>query len=170
MNEQTHGQEVPTRVECPAAKDPAVRLFILAAVLIAGGLWCFLDGYVRGLPKKRETINEQATYYLNHVGGIVFPLAGLVPLAWGVVFLRRKLVADEEGIGFLGKAKVPWSAVRSLDTSRLAGKGILTLRHDHGGQDGRLVLDGWKLQNFRELVALVEKMAAPGEAQPGAPG
>lgn len=165
MTEQTQSHEVPTRVECPAARDPAVRCFIGAAILIAGGLWCFVDGYVRGLPKETETINDKATWYLNHVGGIVLPLAGLVPLAFGVVALRRKLVADEEGIGYVGKEKVAWTAVRSLDTTKLADKGILKLKYDSGGRDKTLVLDSWKLRNFRELVLLVEKSTAPGETQ-----
>ena len=163
MTEQTQSQQVPSRVECPATRDPAVRLFIFAGILIVGGLWCFVDGYVRNLPKKVETINEIATYYLNHIGGIVFPLAGLIPLIWGLVFLRRKLVADEEGIGYVGKETIPWSAVSGLDTSKLADKGTLRLRHGSAGQERTLVLDSWKLQNFRQLVMLVEQRVRPSE-------
>ncbi len=171
MTELTQERDVPTRVECPAAKDPAVRLFIFAAMLIAAGVWCFVDGYVRGLPAKHETINEIATFYFNHVGGILFPLAGLAFLVWGIVFLRRRLLADEEGIGYVGKEKIPWSAFSSVDSSKLASKGVLRLRYESGGLQGTLVLDGWKLQNYRQLVTLVDQKVSAGQARqpPGRP-
>jgi hypothetical protein len=165
MSEETQSQEVPTSVECPAAKDPAVRLFIVSAMLIGGGIWCFLDGYIKHKPAKVETVNEIATYYTNHVGGILLPLLGLIMLIWGIVFLRRRLVADQDGIGYVGKEKIPWTAVRSLDTGKLASKGILRLRYDSEGTEAVLVLDGWKLQGFRELVMLVEKKVKPAEGQ-----
>jgi hypothetical protein len=167
MSGQTQSQEAPLQVESPAAKDPAVRLFIIAAMLIGFGVWCFVDGYVRKTIKKEDItgINKAATYYLNHVGGIALPLAGLIPLAWGLVVLRRRLVADEEGIGYVGKERIPWTAVRSMDTAKLADKGILRLEYDSGSGQRSLVLDSWKLQNFRELVALVEKKVGPKDSQ-----
>jgi hypothetical protein len=164
MTEQARDRQVPSKVVCPAAKDPVVRLFIFAAILIGFGIWCFVDGYLKEGPPREDLkgINQVVTWYLNHVGGIVLPIAGIVPLVWGLLFLRRRLLADEEGLGYAGKEKVPWTAVKSLDTSRLASKGILTLHYESSGQEGTLVLDGWKLQNFRDLVALVERKVAPG--------
>ena len=168
MNEQAQSQESPRQVECPAAKDPAVRLFIFAAILIGFGAWCFIDGYVKEGPSLDEIkgINQHFTYYLNHGGGIVFPIAGLVPLVWGVVFLRRRLIADDEGVGYAGKDKLAWSDVKSLDSSKLAGKGILKLLYVSEGRERAFVLDGWKLQNFQALVAMVEKKVGGEKTQP----
>lgn len=167
MSERAQSQEAPTKVECPAAKDPAVRLFILAGMLLAIGTWCFVDGYVRHkFPWNPDgTINEKLNYLFNHVGGIAFPILALVPLIWGVVVLRRRLVADEEGIGYVGKEKVPWSAVTSLGTAKLADKGILHLHYKAAEGTKRLVLDKWKLQNFRELVELVEAKTPQGAGE-----
>jgi len=161
MSEDKQDQEVPRRVECRAAKDPAVRLFIFAAMLIGIGFWFFLDAYVwKKYPAEGiENINDAFTYYLNHIGGIAFPILGLIPLVWGMIFLRRRLIADEEGIGYAGGQKIPWSEIRALDSSKLASKGILYLKYDSGGKQGTLKLDSWKLQGFRELVALVESKA-----------
>lgn len=163
MSEQTASQDVPNRVECPAAKDPAVRLFILAAMLIGFGIWCFLDrGNYQWKPD--GSINEKFGYILNHGGAIALPIVGLVPLVWGILFLRRRLVADQDGIGYAGGEKIPWDSVTSLDSSKLQDKGILYLRYGEGGRR-RLVLDEWKLKNFRALVRLVESKVSRREEQ-----
>jgi len=144
-----------------------VRLFILAGMLIAFGAYCFVDAYIRGrfpYPENGD-LNDFIGYYLNHVGGIVLPILGLVPLVWAIVFLRRVLVADDEGIGYVGKDRIPWAAVQSLDTSKFAEKGILRLRYRSDGRDATLVLDRWKLRNFQPLVALVESKVAAGGQQ-----
>ena len=157
MNDRTQPQDLPTRVECPAAKDPAVRLFILAAMMLGFGIWCFIDAYLGGkYPwKDQMTLNEKLSYYFNHGGAIILPLAALVPIAWAIVILRRKVVADEEGIGYAGKDKIPWTAVTRLDTSQLADKGCLSLHYEADGPQ-TMDLDGYKLKNFRDLVKLIE--------------
>jgi len=158
-------REVPSRVECPAARDPAVRMFIFAFILIGFGVWCFYDAYVLGRYGLTDNmdVNAWAGFLLNRVGGIALPLVGLIPLAIGIAQLRRSLVADAEGIGYVGKAKIPWSAVRALGSEQLASKGVLQLRYDAGGQEKVLTLDGWKLQNFRDLVLLLESKVAPAD-------
>lgn len=150
----------PDRVECPAAKDPAVRLFILAAMLIGFGVWCFHDAYLGGkYPYPEDAkLNELMNYYFNHIGGIALPLAGLVPLIWGIVFLRRRLVATADGIGYAGRPPIPWQNVTRLDATDLPRKEILRL---HYGGAKPLVLDGWKLTRFKDLVAFVEAHVPP---------
>jgi len=143
------------RVECPPARDPAVRLFILAGMLLVFGLWCFYDAYVMGAypyPTNGD-INLLAKHYFNHVGGIILPLGGLVPMIMGIRFLRRILVADAEGIRYPGGPAVAWKDVTRLDATDLANKGFLRLEY---GDVKPLVLDSWKLQNFKALVAFIE--------------
>ena len=156
MTEQTQGTE-STRVECPARKDPAVRMFIIAAMLLGFDIWCFVDGYVYHRPKEIQSINDKLTWTTNYVGGIALPVLSLIPLGYGIAMLRRRLLADAEGLGFAGKPKVAWSSVTRLDSQDLAGKRILRLHYQANGQDRVLVLDGWRLENFKPLVALVEQ-------------
>jgi len=100
-----------------------------------------------------EHINDVAGHAFNHfTPWIAIPIGLLLGLR-GVMVLRRVLVADADGIGYAGKEKLPWGKITSLDASRLKSKGILTVEH---GDGAKLVLDSWKLQNFRELVAFVE--------------
>ena len=164
MTDQMQSAESPTKAECPATKEPAVRLFIVAGILIGFGVYCFVDVHILDKYPWKEGggFSDVFTYWFNHAGVFVFTLLGLIPLYLAVVSLRRKLAADDEGIGYVGKEKIPWSAVRSLDAAKLADKGILRLHYDAGGGEKILTLDSWKLQNFRSLVQLVEKKVPPG--------
>lgn len=147
------------RVRCPAAKDPAVRLFIGAAMGIGFAVYCAMDTEPRPSDWSFENINRVVSYVLHVAGPWVFGIPGLVAGLWGIVFLRRTLVADESGIGYAGKEQVPWSDVTALDASDLKNKGVLYLEY---GQDGLLTLDAWKLQNFKPLVAFVEQHVPAG--------
>jgi len=166
MTDQDTPPNVPSEVHCPATKDPAIRWFIFTAMLLGFGLWCAYDAYYRGkyqLPTDREpTINDKAKFWFNHYGPIVLIPGGVVCLAVAVASLRRRLYADQEGIGYVGKEKIPWDRISGMDSSRLADKGILTLYYGEGDQK-RLVLDSWRLQNFRELIRLVEAKVPPDE-------
>ncbi len=152
----TETENSTSRVECPAATDPAVRVLIGAAMLIGFAVYCFVDTEKPPEAWDAKHINEIASYVLHAYGPVAFGIPGLILLAWGIVFLRRKLVADEQGIGYAGKKSIPWAQIQKLDASKLKDKGILTL-HDADGRT--LVLDSWKLKNFKELVAFVEQHA-----------
>ncbi|MBS3734008.1 MAG: hypothetical protein KGY99_03690 [Phycisphaerae bacterium] len=152
------GSETPRKITCPATKDPAVRLFIGAAMMIGFGVWCWTD--LGSFPKPDvpfsiKSINPWSGYLFNHIGAYVLLPLGLVPLLWGIVFLRRRLVADEEGVGYAGREKIAWRQIETVDATKLKDKGILVL---HAGKR-KLKLDSWKLQNFKELVAFVETHA-----------
>jgi hypothetical protein len=64
------------------------------------------------------------------------------------------MVADGEGIGYQGQAKIAWGGIKRVDSSMLQSKGVLDL-YDASGR--KLRLDAWYLTNFRDLVAFVEK-------------
>jgi len=148
------------RVECPATKDVTVTRLIIAAVLIGVGVWCLIDrgNYPQPVPWE---MGKGMGYILNNFGPFVFIPAGLAAIAWGLAAMKRRLVADEEGIGYVGKQKVPWKEIKCLDASRLEEIQIVRLIH---GQDEKVMrLDGVKLGNFRELLAFVETHV-PSEA------
>ncbi len=148
------------RVVCPATKGPIERFFIVAAMALAFGLWTGYDAYVLGkYPYPNPyNINEFGKHVFNHYGPVVFIPLALVLVAWGVWAMRRVLVADGEGVGYEGGARLSWTGIQAVDASRLKDKGILVLRFQ-GGR--KLVLDSWKLRNFKDLVAFVEAHLPP---------
>lgn len=158
-------KDTVARVECPPARDPAVRWFILAAMVLGLAVWCYLDR--RALPEAWDAkhINEIAAYLLNNWGPVVLIPIGLVGVGMGIRHLGRTLIADERGIRY-GGTEVTWDQIERLDASRLQEKGILCVRYSG---DRTLKLDSWKLQNFRELVGLVEANS-PSAAREGAGG
>jgi len=157
MTESTN-PPTPERVECSAAKDPAIRKLIMSALLLGFGLYCFYEAYILDLypyPSGSGNINELMGWAFNRVlGPFVFIPAGLAILAWTIWSLRLKLVADSEGIGYEGGRKTSWDQITELDASRIE-KGWLFL---HVGTDRKITLDSWKLQNFKQLVAFVESV------------
>jgi len=149
MNDQTDVTE-PTRVECPAAKDPPTRLLIMALVAVGFGLYCAYDIWVAG---KYDPEEKYLYYLMNLAGFVILVPVGLVFLVKAIAMFRRVLVADAEGIGYEGKPRIPWGQVKRL---AMADKGLL---HVHYGEEGSLrvlKLDSWKLKNYAELIALIE--------------
>ena len=160
MNDANESSNV-TRVVCPAVLDLAIRPLVLAVALIAFGIWCAMDQQ----PHKPfdDDMNSWLTWAMNFYGQFAFPAIGLIPLYFGVRVLRRKMVADEQGVGFEGKEKIAWSAVTGLDASELKSKQILVLIHSQGQ---RYTLDGFDLRNFRQLVDFIEARVPHAPAQP----
>ena len=156
---ETPENTAPTSITCPAAKDPAVRTFIIAAMLIGLGIYCWIDAASGRYPPPEawnwdtETLNEAAGYILNHfTPWIALPVGALMALR-GFLALRRVFAADAEGMGYKGKDKLPWDKITALDASRLKSKGILVVEYEGGA---KLLLDSWKLRNFRELAGFIE--------------
>jgi hypothetical protein len=147
-------QQTPDRVECPAARDPAVRLFIGAGIALAMGIWCILDLSNYPYAPPGEDINQFAGWAFNHGLAILGPLIGLIVLVLALRFMKRTLVADSDGLGYVGKEKMAWDGIESVDATLLKDKGVVIVKPSKGDE---LKLDGWKLQNFKPLIALLER-------------
>ena len=161
MNDTTEGSS-GSRVVCRAAQDLVVRPAILAAALVAFGIWCALDQ--KDYQPFATDMNAWLTWAMNFYGQFVFSALGLIPLYFAIRAHRRRLVADEAGIGYQGKQSIPWSDVTGLDAGELEAKQILHVLH---GRGERFTLDGFNLQNFAELVTFVENHAPQtGQAEP----
>ncbi len=158
-NPQT-ASNVPQRVEAGATRDPAIRLGIAAVMLIGFGLWCWHDRDRYDPPPAWDMkhINPASKYAFNAFGMYVFTPPGIVLGILTLRFLKRKLIADQEGIGYAGSKKIPWSSITKVDASEAKSKGILKLQHSGGKV---LTLDNWKLTNFRELICLIESKLPP---------
>ncbi|MFP3937511.1 MAG: hypothetical protein ACLFVW_04150 [Phycisphaerae bacterium] len=154
MSEST-SESTHDRIEARAAADPAVRMFILAGMLLAYSVWCFLDWKPTPTAWDLEHANEVGSFLVTNVLVFLTLPGGLVVLAWALLFLRRRLIADAEGIGYAGKDKIPWHTITKVDASDLASKGILDVYHGEGGKR-KLRLDSWKLKDFKPLVAFIE--------------
>jgi hypothetical protein len=150
------------RVECPASREPAVKRVILAALFLGFGIWCLLDRGKYAAPDdwSMKNINGVAGYVLNNWAPWVMLPLGTALLLWAGLGLRKRLEADEEGIGYVGRERIAWSEVDKLDGSRLQSKGVVAV---HAGSR-RLVLDSYYLSNFHELMTLVEQQV-PAEKQ-----
>ena len=150
MSESSSGIE---RLEAQASKDTAVRLFIVSAMLIIFGAWCFYEGHIAAVYEYKpfsEDINAWATWALNYYGGFVFVPPGLILAGLAIRSMSRKLVADSEKISYGSRT----SDVTKVDASQLKDKQILDL--EVKGDEDLLRLDGYKLQDFKEVVAFVE--------------
>jgi hypothetical protein len=141
------------RVVCPASRDPMVRRLIIAAMLLGFGIWCLTDQREPPEAWNLENINAVAGYVINNFGPYVFLPCGLAVLLWALWAARRKLIADDEGIGYSGAEKIAWEKIDQLDATLLKAKGIIYLRH--GGK--AMKLDSYYLRNFRELLAFMER-------------
>ena len=157
MNQTTEpSPSPPARVECLPTREPTVRRTLLAVLFLGMGLWCYSE---RDNPRYqwpadwRSNINQALGYVLNNWLPYLLVPAGVLTLIWMLVQLRKRLLADDGGIGYAGKARIAWSEVDSLDATRLESKGIVVL---HAG-DRRMVLESYYLTNFRELMALVDR-------------
>jgi hypothetical protein len=147
-------QESPNRVECPAANDPGVRMFIVAAMCIGFAVWYYLDSN-KAVPKHWdwEHVSEVAGYVTNAIMPYVLAPIGLLMIIWGIVYMGRKLIADDEGIGYDGKQKIRWNEFKKMDAAKLK-KGLLYLYY--GPDEKKLTLDSWKLKNYKQLIEFVE--------------
>jgi hypothetical protein len=142
----------PDRIECRATKDPAVRLFILAAMLIGFGIYCGATA-TRYVPFAWKDINPYLSWLLGAYGPYVLIPPGVLVAVLAIVGLGKRFAADAEGLGYVGKEKIAWSAIAAVDATRLKSKGLLFI---HYGQGGRLKLCDWKLTDFKPMVAFLE--------------
>ncbi len=151
---------VPEAVECLAAKDPPFRLLLVTIMLLGFGVYSYWDAYyaVDDKGEKKYTVEKSAgDYYFNVVCGYLFPPLGIAAGAWGAHMLRRRFVADQEGLGFEGKDIVPWGDVVKLVKR---DRGLLDVHYKTDGSKGKLTLDSWKLKNYDDLILLVESKTA----------
>jgi hypothetical protein len=135
------------------ARDPAVRALIVAGLLIAFGAWCIIEvsgGKYPYVPLEQD-INKFFGWVTNFFGQFVFTGAGAAFVVWTLSYLRRRVVADEQGIA-IGGRRVAWSDVREVDARLLKHKDLLVIR----AAGGDLTLRGWQIKGFIDLVAVID--------------
>ena len=138
--------QIPDNVTCPPTKEPSVKMFIITAMLLGFGAWCVYDLVMQKIP-------EGPSRAFNLVCAVVLPPVGIAALVYGIWLLTRTFVADQDGLAYNGQDKVAWANVRKLV---LRGKGLLDIYFTQDGEEGMFKLDSYKMQNFAELVSLIE--------------
>jgi hypothetical protein len=141
-----------TTVNCPAERDPGIRLLIATAMGIAGALYCQLTPPKEALGPESD-INLKAEWYLHLYGPWVCGAVAIVLAVWAFKALRRTIVADADGI-VVSRKRYAWSEFNGIDASLLAEKGQLTLKRT-GGND--VLLRRYQYKNFKALVELIEQ-------------
>ena len=167
MSETAAGQP-PTRVECRASNDPFVRRLLISVMVLGGALWIIMDHYVAGNYWKRADFNDNLAFLFNHYLPYVLTPLGLLLLGRALLERSRRLVADDKGIGYAGKEPIAWGQITRIDAALLGPKGLLFLYYTQDGQDKgekTLKLDSYFFQNFRDIVALVERHVPPDKIQ-----
>ncbi|MCY2931200.1 MAG: hypothetical protein NTV86_17270 [Planctomycetota bacterium] len=150
---ETPTQTNPDRIECKATKDPIVRLFILAAMLIGFGLYCFMTREGTYTAPGKD-LNKFLSWAMGEYGPFVCIPPGVLVAMAAFLAARKRLVADAQGIGFAGGEKIAWSAITAVDAGLLQSKGLLFIHAT--GQAKPLRLCDWKLTDFKPMVAFLE--------------
>lgn len=153
-------QAASNRVECRTSRDPYIRLFILGIVML---VWAGFSAYdavwkldAQG-EQKYSPKHNPAGFLFNAGMAVVLPPLAVIALIWANRIRRRRLVADDEGLGYLGKQKIAWNRIKRLVPR---GKGLLDVYYEDGnGAQQRLKLDSWMLKGFNELVSFIEAKA-----------
>ncbi len=160
MTDQTSANAAES-VSCPAALEPPIKRWLIPAIALLGvGVWCLNDAGTIKEPQEwsLKHANDVANYVFNHWGPYVFLPIGALLAIGGWLKAKKMLQADSEGIGYAGRIKTAWSKITKLDASRLSN-GYLKLVFD---DDNTLLLDSWRLKNFKEMVAFIETHVPEG--------
>ncbi|NLF32750.1 MAG: hypothetical protein GX591_17895 [Planctomycetes bacterium] len=149
MSQEQTASSAPASVECGFAGEPAIRWAVPTALALGFGIYSIYE-WATG---KFDRAVQPTTWYFTVGCALLLPPVGLALLGVLVVRLRRRLVADGEGIGYAGRQKVGWDQVTRLV---LRGKGLVDLHYQADGRDEVMTLDSYYLKNYDALMALVD--------------
>lgn len=145
-NDQT---TTPQSVTCPTATDPIIRRVIMVLICLGFGVYSI---YELAAGHYQEP-GQEATRMFTIGCAVILTPVGLFLLVTLFKMMTAKFEADQQGLGPAGKPKVAWSQVTKLIQR---GKGLLNVEYNVDGEPGVLKLDSWKLQNFDQLVQLID--------------
>lgn len=154
MSQVNNSVGLDDAVEAAPSKDPAVRQFAIAAMLIGFGLYTVYDHYILGNFQDGPDINTHWKYLFNHYLPYLLLPAGSIALGIGIRGLRRRLLANNTGIGYKGGQLIAWNDIQQVDARLLPSKGYITIVH---GQGRKFKIDSYCFQNVKAVVAYIER-------------
>lgn len=133
-------------IEAPLSRYKRNNFYIYIAACLAAGLWFAYDGYLnknfiaehsdeQGRPNSTLAFNQKSPPFF--VGGALL-LGGYLCLIRG-----RKVVAGDDALVIVGKQKIPYDAIESIDKTHFEKKGVFTItyKNEQGGQARRTLSD-----------------------------
>ena len=124
--------------------------FILAAALVAMGLWFGYDGFI-GWPRENELYKQDPTRHKQHsetdirlqkILAFTLPPLGLLMLVWTLYNSRGAYRLSGDTLSVPGHPPVPLDSIRQIDKRLWDRKGIAYLDYELAeGRKGRIKLD-----------------------------
>lgn len=149
MNQEQIAPGAPDSVECGLATEALIRSGLIVAMVLGFGVWSIYHLAIDKYDRAAEPVN----WYFTLGCAVVLTPLGVVLAGLLVRRLRRRLVADNEGIGYVGREKVGWDRITKLV---IRGKGLVDLHYQTDGAEQVLTLDSYYLKDYDTLMTLVD--------------
>jgi len=149
MSDQESAAAADERVECGAGLERIIRWLVVVGLCLGFGIYSIWELYTG-----EQTVEKSASnYWFTVACAVILTPLGLVLLGIVGFMARRRLVADAEGLGYVGAEKVGWDQVTKLVAR---GKGLMDVHYTDEGEEDVLELDSYKLKGFDRLVQFIE--------------
>ena len=145
-----------------STRERVVKLFIVTVLCFGLVPWCWYDAFYK------ESMKESSRQFNRYAIPVLIVL-GILAIFYAIKAARLRIEADEQnGISINGKEPISWDAIEDIDTSALAKKGYLYLKHRKPSGESEIVkLDEYNLDFFDELYAMIRtKLALPQQSGP----
>lgn len=145
-------------IEAPMSKQKKTNFIIVVVVLLALSAWFAYDGYLNDDFIKKHTKEDGTptdTLKFNRYGPFIGVVAVLGLTVHFVLTKDQKLVADEEGLKYKGRA-VPYDRIEKVNKTNFEEKGSFTISYkDDSGRE-----TDWRLcdRRFDNLSAVLDKI------------
>lgn len=87
--------------------------------------------------------------------GVVLGALGIFLLVRLVQMLTARTMLSDEGLKLPGKQTIPFDAMTEWDITDYKLKGRITLGYNQDGQTGQVILDDYKIKDFKTIVAII---------------
>ena len=148
-------------IEAPISKYKKNNLKIYIVLCIAVAAWFAYDGYInKDFIEKQTDENGKpnSTLIFNQKAPPFFVGAAVLFGVYLFVVKNRKLIADENGLVFSAKEKIPYDSIQSINKTYFEKMGffIITYKNESGKQVERKLNE----RNYGNLAAVLDHLVA----------
>ena len=146
-------------IEAPVSKYKKTNLLIYIIICIALAAWFAYDGYInqKFIDKHTdETGKPNSTLIFNQKSPPFFAAAAVFFTTYLFVIKNKKLIADENGLVFSDKDKIPYDSIQSINKTYFDKKGFFVITHkdEYDKEINRKISD----RNYDNLAAVLEHL------------